>query len=322
MCNMNDNIQNAVDFYRQFTGKQVEVKLALPELTKQLPVMITAAYSIYTTEIMGMPVIFLGVKNPGNVTPLQLQKHQNFVMAKTATPVVFVLERIASYNLSRLATARVNFIVPGKQIFVPTLMMNMKEVKDGRVLEEEIMPGMAQCILLYHIEHGGLTGKNASELAEQFHVSYPNMSRALRWLEKKGLCLLNGTKTKSLVFDEDLKVLWEKALPLMPSPVERKVYTDQYLENSKLAGESAMEELTMLAGPQIPVIAVSKAEAKAQENHLFRHEGKYAVEIWRYDPHFLTTGPTVDPLSLYLSMKANDDERVRIESDKLVNFIK
>ena len=322
MCNVNDNIQNAVDFYRQFTGKQLEIKQALPELTKQLPVMITVAYSIYVAEIMGMPVIFLEVKNPGNVTPLQLQKHQKLVMAKTAIPVVFVLERIASYNLSRLATARVNFIVPGKQIFVPTLMMNMKEVKDGRVLEEEIMPGMAQCILLYHIEQGGLAGKSTSELAEQFHVSYPNISRALRWLEKKGLCRLNGTKTKSLAFEEDMKSLWEKALPLMPSPVERIVYTDVYLENSKLAGESAMEELTMLAGPQIPVIAISKAEAKVQKNLLFRHEGKYVVEIWRYDPHFLTTRTAVDPLSLYLSMKASDDERVRIESDKLVNFIK
>ena len=55
MCNMNDNIQNAVDFYRQFTGKQLEAKRALPELTKQLPVMITELYSIYVTEIMGMP---------------------------------------------------------------------------------------------------------------------------------------------------------------------------------------------------------------------------------------------------------------------------
>ena len=322
MCNISDNIQNAAAFYQQFTGMELKVKRALPEQIKHLPIIITRAYSIYVTEMMRMPVLLLEVKNTENITPLQLQKHQKLVMAKTTSPVVFVLERIASYNLSRLATARVNFIVPGKQIFVPTLMMNMKEIKDGRVLEEELMPGMAQCILLYHIEHGGLTGKSASELAEQFHVSYPNISRALRWLEKKGLCQLNGAKTKSLAFDEDIRDLWEKALPLMPSPVERKVYTDQYIENSKLAGESAMEELTMLASPQIPVIAISKAEAKAQNNLLFRHEGKYAVEIWRYDPNFLTTGTTVDSVSLYLSMKASDDERVQIELDKLINFIK
>lgn len=322
MCNMSDNIQNAVVFYQQLTGQNLEVVRALPELTKLLPVMIIGAYSIYDTEIMGMPVILMEVKNPKIVTPLQLQKHQKLVMAKTAMPVVFVLERIASYNLLRLATARVNFIVPGKQIFVPTLMMNMKKVKDGIVLEEEFMPAMAQCILIYHIEHGGLTGKSACELAEQFHVSYPNISRALRWLEKKGLCLLNGTKSKSLAFDEDCRGLWEKALPLMPSPVERIVYTDQYLENSKLAGESAMEDLTMLAGPQTPVIAVSKTEAKVHKSHLFKHEGKYVVEVWRYDPNLLTTGSIVDPLSLYLSMKASNDERIQIELDKLVNFIK
>ena len=147
-------------------------------------------------------------------------------MAKTTIPVVFVLERIASYNLSRLATARVNFIDPGKQMFVPTLMMNIKEVKGSRILEEKLMPSMAQCILLYHIEHGRLAGKSVS----QFHVSYPNISSALRWLEKKGLCRLNGTKTKSLAFEEEMKGLWKEALPLMPSPMERTVYTDQILK--------------------------------------------------------------------------------------------
>ncbi len=322
MCNISDNIKYAAAFYRQLTGQELGIKQALPEQTKHLPFMIIGVYSCYAAEIMGMPVMLLDVKNPELATPSQLQKHQKIVMAQMHIPAVFVLERIASYNLSRLGAARVNFMVPGKQIFLPSLMMNMKEVKNGRILEEEIMPGIAQCILIYHLEQGGLTGKGCGELAERFQVSYPNMSRALRWLEKKGLCILSGTRTKSLKLENDRKVLWEKALPMMPSPVERVLYSDRYIEAAQLAGESAMEELTMLAGPRIPSLAVSKAKAKAMKDILFKHEGMYAVEIWRYDPRLLTTGRTVDPLSLYLSLKGSDDERVQIELDKLLDTIK
>ena len=39
-----------------------------------------------------------------------------------------------------------------KMIYIPSLLVNLKEMKDGRKLEEEVMPSMTQCILLYNIQ--------------------------------------------------------------------------------------------------------------------------------------------------------------------------
>lgn len=321
MCKMSDNIAKAIKYYYQLTGEKLVVKEATPETTRKLPILITKAYTFYVTELTGIHAILLDVKNPYDATPIKLQKHQNIISAKTGSHTIFILERIASYNISRLAAAKVNFIVPNKQIYIPSLMMNMKEVKSELVLEDEVMPSMAQCILLYHLEKCDLTGKTAKELADMFKVSYPNTSRAMRWLEKKGLCRLEGVKTKELILDSDRKTLWREALPLMPSPIERVAYTSEPFPEAKIAGESAMEKLTMLASPQIPSIAISKASAKKQGSKLFKHESYCRVEIWRYDPNILATGNTVDPLSLYLSLQKSNDERVQIELDNLTDFI-
>jgi len=49
--------------------------------------------------------------------------------------------------------------------------------------------------------------------------------------------------------------------------------------------------------------------------------GLFRIEIWKYDPKLLSHTGTVDKLSLYLSLKDNDDERVQIELDNLLNDI-
>ena len=39
-------------------------------------------------------------------------------------------------------------------------------------------------------------------------------------------------------------------------------------------------------------------------------DARARVECWTYDPHLLSDGPAVDPLSLYLSLRGTHDERV------------
>ena len=46
------------------------------------------------------------------------------------------------------------------------------------------------------------------------------------------------------------------------------------------------------------------------------------IEVWRYNPMLLAKSNVVDPLSLYLSLKTNEDERVRIELKNLINNVK
>jgi hypothetical protein len=53
------------------------------------------------------------------------------------------------------------------------------------------------------------------------------------------------------------------------------------------------------------------------------YEGKYGLEVWKYNPEPLANIlnnniPVVDPLSLYLSLKDNRDERVEMALEQIL----
>lgn len=83
------------------------------------------------------------------------------------------------------------------------------------------MPGLAQCMLLYHIQVGSIDGMKSEDIQALFDVSYATVNRALRWLKKNGLIMLEGKKTKEIRFFYSNKELWDTALPLFNSPVEK-----------------------------------------------------------------------------------------------------
>ena len=159
------------------------------------------------------------------------------------------------------------------------------------------------------------------QLAGKFRTSYASMNRALRWLNLKGVVELEGIKEKTLVITDKGKELWEKVSPLMLSPVDRVAYTDHELMEKPSSGESALEQYTMIAAPEKPCKAVSKEWALEQKDMLNKYDGNYLVEVWRYDPSILVKNHTIDPLSLYLSLRTSVDERIKIELKNLISSV-
>ena len=317
---MNKLIDRVASYCKKMSGQGMVLKVMDKHQLGKLPVAITGNYTCYEAMLMDVPILLMTIQNNG-YTPKLLQKHQQMVTRLTGHHTVFAMENVVSYHISRMIEARINFIIPDKMIFIPSLLVNLKEMKDGRKLEDEVMPSMAQCLLLYHLQRESLNGCTTRQLADKFRTSYASMSRALRWLSLKGLIGLTGEKEKTVMMAAKGKSLWEKAFPLMLSPVERILYTDELLEEMPLAGESALEQVTMVAAPESPCKAVSKVWAQEQKELLHKNFGDCVVEVWRYDPTLLAEKNIVDPLSLYLSLQANDDERIKIELENLINHV-
>ena len=318
---MSKLIERIATYCKIMSGQDMVIKTMNKKQLDKLPIVITSNYTCYEADFMDFPILLLAIQNT-DYTPKQLQKHQQMATKLTGRYTVFAMENVASYHISRMIDARVNFIIPDKQIFVPSLLVNLREVKDGRELENEVIPGIAQCLLLYNMQRGNLNGWTTRQLAEKFSMSYASMNRALRWLNIKGIVELEGTKEKELLITEKGKELWKKSLPLMSSPIERVFYTDKKLEMEPDAGESALERLTMIASPERPCKAVSKKWAQEHEKTLDKKYGECEVEVWRYDPALLQMNDMVDPLSLYLSLKGKSDERIQMELDHLMNKVK
>ena len=253
---------------------------------------------------------------------MQLAKHQAKMMEAFDHPVVFALESVASYNVVRLTQAKVDFIVPGKIIFIPSMLIVLRELKNTVKEMSEKMPPVAQMLVLYHLETKTIDGLTASEIAELTGLAYPTINVALRWLVANNIIKLTGGKLKHVQIMMSKEELWTKSLPLMSSPIERILFTDTKPEGSLMAGETAMGHYTMLAEPITPVIAVDKATAKVNAAMMNKEYGDIKVEVWKYSPTLLSEDEWADRLSLYLCMKDCEDERIQMECDTLIDEMK
>lgn len=318
--NLNDNIYDTQVFINLILGENQSIETLDKSLTKKVPVAVLGGYQLYHCTLLGVDVCLMFAKE--EFSPAQIHKQALLVQNALGMYAVAVLNDVKSYNIQRLTASKTNFIVPGKQMFLPSLMIVLKNPKSIDTDVSETIPPIAQCIILYHIQCQCINGMTATELAMTFSVSYATVNRAFRWLQKNGLAKLDGKKGKSLTFLFEGKDLWEHALPYLATPVEKTVKTSKSIEGIT-CGIEALASFTMLAEPEYSCTAITKETAHNLGEFLNNDFGDNEVEIWRYNPLALAADSRcVDTLSLYLSLRHNDDERIQIELDNLISTVK
>lgn len=313
---MNVNVLNISKYVERVIGCKVSIAPIEKGIVRSLPIFITDAYQLLQCEIFGNDVCLMVCKE-NTATPMQLKKHSSIVEAKMNMPAAVVLAEVKPYNMKRMIEARVNIIVPGRQLFLPSLLMDMRPQRNPVDMKDKPMPPMAQCVILYHLQKYSLNNMSAEPIAERMHVSYPNINRAIKWLADNHFVTLTPTREKQITFIHDGHELWQQALPMLQNPIERIVRTDEVLD-APICGEEALAELTMLAEPQEYYRAISKQQAKQLKKNLHNEFGDNRVEVWRYDPMLLAEDGRVDALSLYLSLRDTEDERVHKEINQLI----
>ena len=322
ICRMRYNIRPTTDYLAELIGCEVRMLTHAKKDDDKLPLAITSCYALFDVEFMETKAIIAMPMEEESISPMQLVKHQAKMMETFLHPVIFTLKSLESYNITRLTRAKVNFIVPGKLIFIPSLLIVLREMKNSVKVMPEKMPSVAQMLVLYHLENGTIEGLNTSEIANLTKLAYPTINVALRWLETNNIIALVGGKQKHVQIASDKMELWNKSLPLMSSPIERILFTDTKPTGSLLAGETAMGHYTMLAEPTVPIVAIDKFTAKKNAAMMNKQYGDIQVEVWKYSPTMLSNEGYVDRLSLYLCMKDSEDERIQLECDTLIEEMK
>ncbi len=318
MCKNNDYINKAIVYISSILHEKVSLSPVEKQLINSIPVAFSQRFVLYRSVLLEHDVIFAFADDNDGLTPAQMKRTLNLLENKCGCPVIWITDNIVSYNVGRLIAQRVNFIIPQKQMFIPSLLIDLKKEKTIGTDITEVIPSIAQCIILYHIEMGSVEGKQAEELSDIFHVSYATINRALRWLHDKKLIQLEGVKTKRVRMIHTKKDLWKIALPLLVSPLEKTVFSDIKPDNGLECGINALSEYTMINREDRDMYAFTKMDIRNSEIKTDKKYGTYRIEIWRYDPKLLTHSEVVDKLSLYLSLVNHEDERVQIELDKLI----
>ena len=319
MCNVKYYIEEMVAYFAKTLGEDVALVPANKGLLEGLPMNVSSNFSFYEGHVLGQHVLFAYIEDGDSIPPAQMKKLLDIIHRRTQLVVVLMTPCISSYNKVRLIAQKVNFVIPNKQMFLPSLLLDIKpDRKIGSDLKEAIPP-FAQCLLLYHLQIDSIVGASSFGLSDKFGVSYATVNKSLRWLVSKDLINLEGTKTKLVQVDSGNRELWNKALPMLVSPIEQLYYTDALLEGQMISGVNALASYTMLNDEPRQCCAVMKKDFKALKIQADKKFGQNEIQVWKYNPQMLSSTGVVDKLSLYLSLKDNEDERIQIELERLIN---
>ncbi len=317
-------MNNVVTYITQMSGDIVELQRVKKAEMKSLPLFIVDGFRLYRTTIFNVEVLLLRSKSEDSYPPSQLHRIMELCESKLSLPSVFILDSITSYNRQRLAARRVNYIIPLKQMFIPSLMLDIKKEVTKVAPREATMTATAQLIVLYHLQKGSLNGKTSREISELIGLTYISTTRAVAALYELSVISFSGGKERSVIFKAEGRDLWSLVEPMLLSPIEKVIFTDDRIEGIEVSEThiNGLAHYTMISRDRGEEYATTKSETKRLRVGIDSESGDNRVEIWRYNPRTLSQNGVVDKLSLYLSLREDADNRVQIELENLMNSIK
>ena len=300
----------------------INIELSPVERNHSLPTFLTSLYCLYKGKIYEQSVVFAQYMSDSILAPSNYPKHEKMLKQVFAVPVIFVFNQIQSYNKKRLSSLGVNFIVLDSQIYLPELLIVLsKPPKTKRIDADKPLTPTAQVVLLYYF-YGNDNIFSYKQLQEALGMPYPTVCRAIEVLTVSKLCRVVGLREKTIQFDDDKVELFNKALPLMKSPVKKVLFAEKGPELAYKTGITALSEYTMINPDEYEHLAISYEESKQLKNYSTEdHYLPMHIEVWGYNPALFAKEGVVDKISLYLSMKDNQDERIQYELNQMIQKI-
>lgn len=293
----------------------------------RLPHFLRERYTFAQAKLLGLHAILVVDTNPVEQPPAMVRKHMDTLQTKQDAGFIYVRTRVTAYNRKRLVEQRVPFIVPGNQMYLPMLAIDLRE--NFRRIREEIptFSPSTQVVVLYALLRDVRQVLIPTEMAPRLGYSAMTMTRAFDELETAHLAevAVRG-RERCLQFNEDRREIWEKALPFLRSPVNKQIFIrrTESPTNAIRAGLTALAHYSMLAAPDYTTYALSREDWKElRKRHRImelpdQDPDASEIQVWWYPPALLAEQGIVDRLSLYLSLRTDHDERTESALEEMM----
>lgn len=296
------------------------------ESGQNLPMFLERIYRLGEGRVAGRRCVFLVTADDVS-TPAEVAKHVALVRSAVDAIVVYVAPSLSAHNRARLLKRGVPFVVPGRQLYIPDLAMDLRERFRTRPKRRaDGLSPAAQAVLFHRLLRLDEAATTPTMIAASLRYSAMSIGRAFDRLADAGLAQTEKRgKERHIRFRAHGRQLFDAAHDALRSPVraQRFVRADGGLGALMHAGESALAALTELSPPQLSTLAVASSDWKALAQHaglveIHPNGATHKIETWRYDPAGLSDARTVDPLSLHTQFREHRDERVCMAAERLL----
>lgn len=294
----------------------------------QLPYFIHDAFEFRMARILDHRVLLAFAKQPGRSTVARIRGQMDLVQSIAQCLVAYVRPTLASYERKRLIADKVPFIVPGNQMYLPDLGIDLREYfRRSASDERRTLSPATQAILITALLRIDVWERWApTDIAAELGYSAMTLSRAVNELVGADIATTETSAGKRWMLMGRTKAeTWEHARPILKSPVKKLVWTLPVRAHMpvgiRVAGVSALARLSSIAEPAERTFALVDAAWRVVSRDfdvLPEPEAAcFEWQIWRYSPELQQPGEIVDPLSLTLSLDGNADDRVQLALDEL-----
>jgi len=294
----------------------------------ELPYFLQDAFQFTELQLLGQPVVLAEGRTGQKYSLSDVRTWLTQIAALAGQPAVYVTDALASYERRRLIQLKVPFIVPGNQLYLPDLGLDLREYFRRRAPAAQALSPSAQAMLIAALLNQPWEPEwQPSKAASALGYTPMTLSRAIKELTAAGLASVHAMgRTRLLRMQGAPEQVWEQARPVLRTPVRQTVWVAADSVPStmqgRLAGLSALARHSMLAEPPWPVYAMTGADWRASTQAGVRQlpepgSGVQEWQLWSYSPALLPDAATVDPLSLTLSLQDSTDDRIQLALDEL-----
>ena len=232
-----------------------------------------------------------------------------------AIPVLIFNElRINQRNV--LVESGVAFVVPQYQIYIPNTIISLIEKDITKKTYSEYFSVSAQIVYIF-ILLNNIRETNARQLDKRLLLSVATINRALKELVDRGILETVGNNTRKLYKMNSRIEFWKKGKVFLFNPVSKVLYSEQVSYHELYSNKYALYKIVN------PDSRINNTRYYGiAEEHLSRisesflidefdleEKSKYVVvEVFKYNPSWLSKGKYIDPISLYAQLKDSKDE--------------
>ena len=284
------------------------------EAKKQMSLQMSGAFHFTCAELLGEQILFL--KPMDTYTVGQMEKWCGVIEAKTGMQTAIVMDEASPYTIKKLLGDRIGFVVPGKQMSLPFLAMQIKNQKPHIKKDIKSFSPSTQMIFLY-ILYSQDDDFSLEAISSVLKISSMTATRGMRDLSDLGLLSydITGQTGRKKVFTRlSQKEYYMIGRKYLASPVRDTLYVSRLPEGIQVLKSdlTALGEQTMLGEPdQVCYCLPSRERDQLKEYEITKEQANEehlpSVQLMKYDVGLLSQNGYEDPVSLILGLSERDE---------------
>ena len=307
----------------QYFGCEVKIREYKNKLS--LPIFMTMR-DIAMVEIYGVNFAIVDVMKEAELSVAAMKKQKAKYEEALQYPVAYQVELNSVSMRNALVKNGVSFVdLPGN-VFLPFMGIVLQDVYKKQLVKADKMMPATQMVFLELLYMNDEESALKSEVANKLNLTKTSITRATAQLEEMGLIeqIKSGTEI-SIKRNCSRKEYYENAKTYLINPVQKviTIMRQEAVFESFEAGETALSQLSDLNPPRIEERAIYKGEEVIDQLEIVdaRYEDQddcLNVQLWKYNPSYFASEGQVDPVSLACTFKGNEDERIEMCIEELL----